>query len=246
MSRPRRTVGVIGGLGPEATLDFFAKVLAATPAERDQEHLHLIIDNDPEVPDRNDAVAGRGPSPAPRLAAMARRLEAAGADFLVMTCNAAHAFQDAIEDAVAVPLVSIVEETVAATLRRAPGAERVGLLAAEGALDAELYQRAFAARGVRALAPEGEARERFMAHMYAIKAGDKGATVRAGMLQLARELRAAGAGALVAGCTEVPLVLDESALDAVCPGMPLVASTDALVAATVAIALGRRPLPSPR
>ncbi|MEJ2289679.1 MAG: aspartate/glutamate racemase family protein, partial [Deinococcales bacterium] len=84
----RLTVGVLGGLGPEATLDFFAKVLARTPARTDQDHLHLLIDNDPGVPNRNDAVAGRGPSPGPRLATMARRLEAAGADFLVMVCNA--------------------------------------------------------------------------------------------------------------------------------------------------------------
>lgn len=243
--RTRLTVGVLGGLGPEATLDFFAKVLAATPARSDQEHLHLIIDDDPGVPDRNDAVAGRGPSPAPQLAAMARRLEAAGADFLVMVCNAAHAFQDAIEDAVAIPFVSIVDETVGAALARVPGARRVGVLAAEGALDAGLYQRALDARGAEALVPEGEDRALFMELMYAVKAGDKGEGARSGMLALARRLQRAGAEALIAGCTEVPLVLTQQALGAAGLALPLVASTDALVAATVAIALGERPLPAP-
>jgi len=245
MTQARRTVGVLGGLGPEATLDFFAKVLAATPARSDQDHLHLIIDDDPSVPNRNDAVAGRGPSPGPQLAAMARRLEAAGADFLVMVCNAAHAFQDSIERAVTVPFVSIVEEAADATLAGARGSlRRVGVLAAEGALDAGLYQQAFARRGVEALVPEGDARASFMELMYAIKAGDKGGTVRGGMLRLAQRLRETGAEALVAGCTEVPLVLTQADLDAAGMRLPLIASTDALVAATVAIGLGRRPLPA--
>ncbi len=241
MTSARRVVGVLGGLGPAATLDFFAKVLAATPAVRDQEHLHLILDVDPGVPDRNDAVAGRGPSPAPELAAMARRLEGAGADFLVMVCNAAHAFQDAIEEAVTVPFVSIVDETVQATLASRPEVRCVGVLAAEGALDAGLYQRAFAAHDVVVVVPEGEDRDVFMELMYAIKAGDTGDTVRAGMLRLARLLAEAGAQVLVAGCTEVPLVLSQEVLDAEGLGLPLVNSTDVLVASTVAIGLGERP-----
>jgi aspartate racemase len=103
-----KCVGVLGGLGPAATADFFSKVVMATPAAADQDHLHVIIDNNPKVPNRNEAVAGTGVSPAPVLAEMASRLETAGADFLVMVCNAAHAFQDAITDAVRVPFVSII------------------------------------------------------------------------------------------------------------------------------------------
>jgi len=239
----RLTVGVLGGLGPEATLDFFAKVLRHTPARTDQEHLHLLIDVDPSVANRNDAVAGRGPSPAPQLAAMAQRLEGAGADFLVMVCNAAHAFQDAILEATTVPFVSIIEETADATLARVPAARSVGVLAAEGALDAGLYQRAFAERGVGALVPEGDDRALFMELMYAIKGGDKGDDVRRGMVRLARRLHEAGAAALVAGCTEVPLVLQPESLEAAGLTMPLVNSTDVLVEATVAIARRQRPLP---
>ncbi len=245
MSAERLTVGVLGGLGPEATVDFFAKVLRSTPARTDQEHLHLLIDNDPSVPDRNDAVAGRGPSPGPHLARMARGLEQAGADFLVMVCNAAHAFQDAIEDAVSVPFVSIVEETAAATVALRPQARRVGVLAAEGALDAGLYRHAFASLGVEAVEPTGADRERFMELMYAVKAGDKGAAVQRGMLGLAGALARSGAGALVAGCTEVPLVLTQQALAGAGLTLPLVNSTDVLVRSTVDLALGRRPLPAP-
>lgn len=202
-----KIVGVIGGLGPEATLDFYAKVLALTPAARDQDHLHLIIDSNPGVPNRNEAVAGTGPSPGPILAEMAVRLERAGADFLVMACNAAHAFQGEITAAVSVPFVSIIEETVTATLGRSPNLERVGVLASSGCLDAKLYQNAFAQHGVKVFVPEGTERETFMSLLYRVKAGDKGAEVRKTMCALADSLIGWGAEAIVAGCTEVPLVL---------------------------------------
>lgn len=232
----QKTVGVIGGLGPEATLDFFAKVLARTPADSDQEHLHLLIDNNPKVPNRNEAVAGTGPSPGPLLATSALALEKAGADFLVMVCNAAHAFQEDITDAVDLPFVSIIEETVAATLAQLPGVKTVGVLASSGCLDAALYQSAFAERGVTALVPTGENRETFMTLLYRIKAGDK--EVGGDMLELANSLISQGAEAVIAGCTEVPLVLFERDLS-----VPLVNSTDVLVESTIAYATGTRMLP---
>lgn len=233
-----KTVGVLGGMGPEATLDFFAKLLAATGANSDQEHLHVLIDNNPKVPNRNEAVAGRGPSPGPALAEMARDLERAGADFLVMACNAAHAFEADIRAATPLPFVSLIEEAAQATLARRPGLERAGVLAAAGTLDAGLYERAFAARGVRASSPAGEARERFMALLYRIKAGDKGEEVRAAMRSLAGELLDAGAQVIVAGCTEVPLVLTQRDLPC-----PLVDATAVLAERTVMYAKGVLPLP---
>ena len=231
-TRKPLTVGVLGGLGPEATLDFYAKVIALTPATRDQEHLHLIIDSCPGVPNRNEAVAGTGPSPGPALAAMAKRLENAGADFLVMACNAAHAFQADIEAAVSVPFVSIIEETVRATMKRYPEVRKVGVLGSSGCLDSRLYQRAFARYGLEVVVPKGTERESFMKLLYRIKAGDKGAAVQAAMQNLAESLVAGGAEAVVAGCTEVPLVLGQDAL-----GVPLVDSSAVLAERTVDYAL---------
>ena len=229
----------MGGLGPEATLDFFAKVLAKTGAGTDQEGLHLLINNNPKVPNRNEAVANTGPSPGPMLAEMARALEGAGADFLVMVCNAAHAFQEDVTDAVDIPFVSIIKETVRATRQALPGVRSVGVLGSSGCLDAKLYQDAFAEHGVRVLEPEGAAREEFMTLLYRIKAGDKGEEVRAAMRRLAEGLVQEGAEAVVAGCTEVPLVLFESDLPC-----PLINSTDVLVDATIDYARGERALPS--
>jgi len=225
------TVGVLGGLGPEATLDFFARILDRTPATRDQDHLHLIIDNNPQVPNRNEAVAGSGPSPVPVLVEMAQRLERAGADFLVMPCNAAHAFVDAIREAISIPFLSIIEETRNGVMQRFPRIQCVGVLASTGCIDSDLYQKSFADVSVDVVVPVDRDREAFMEILYRIKSGDKAREVRRSMQSIARQLIDRGAEAIIAGCTEVPLVLD--GIDIPCP---LVNSTDVLVASTVAAA----------
>lgn len=226
-----KTIGVIGGMGPAATVDFFAKLIAATRAERDQDHLRILIDNNPRVPDRNAAIAGIGPSPGPHLAEAARGLERAGADCIVIACNTAHAFQGDIEAAVSIPLLSMIEATVDAAA--AGGAHRVGVLAADGCRRARLYQNAFAARGVDALFLAEEAQLDFMALLYRIKAGDVGEDVRRRMAAMALSLNARGAGAVIAACTEVPLVLSPDTL-----AIPIISSTDALVARAVEFARG--------
>ena len=233
----RRTVGVLGGLGPAATVDFLDKIVRATDAERDQDHVRLIVDVNPAVPCRNAAVAGRGPSPGPALAEMARGLQRAGADFLVMVCNAAHAFETDVRAATTLPFVSIVDETVREALRRRPGLQVAGVLASSGCLDAGLYEQTFARHGVRALSPGADGRAVFMDLLGRIKGGRVDEEVRAGMRSLARALIDQGAEILVAGCTEIPLVLDAGDVP-----VPLLNSTDVLVARTLAYASGE-PLP---
>ena len=232
MSGAERTIGVLGGMGPAATLDFLAKLQRATPAVTDQDHLHLLVDINPRVPDRNAALAGTGPSPGPVLARMAAGLEDAGADGLVMVCNSAHAFAADIRAALRrAPLLSLIDETVIAVHRDHPEVRRVGLLAAAACLDARLYQDAFAPEGVAVIAPQGELRTRFMALLYRIKAGNVGAESRGEMRAIAESLVGLGAELIVSGCTEAPLVLGPADLTA-----PLVDSTDVLVAASLAFA----------
>ncbi len=233
------TVGVLGGLGPEATLDFYAKLLRATPATSDQDHLRVLMDVNPQVPDRNAALAGTGPSAAPALVGMARGLEGAGADFLVLVCNTAHAYAPDIRAAVRIPFVSLIEETADEVART--GARRVGLLAADGALRAALYQTALAERSLDVLTLSAPQQARFMDLMYCIKAGHTGPDERAEMRGLTALLLGQGARVILAGCTEVPLVLDQGDLS-----VPLVSSTDVLVQRTVAYARGEAPLPNAR
>jgi aspartate racemase len=231
----RRVVGVIGGMGPDATVDFFAKLVAATRADSDQDHLRIVIDNDPGVPDRTAAIEGRGESPAPRLAAMARGLVAQGAELLVMPCNSAHAFADAVRAAAGpVPFLDLIETTVAATRERLPGVAAVGLLATDGALAARLYQDAFEAAGVRALVPLGDDQRTVMEAIYAVKRGAADDAVRARLRLVAERLAAAGAEAIVAACTEVPLLMAEGDVRHDGGVLPFVSSTDELVRRTLA------------
>lgn len=239
MSNTERIAGVMGGLGPEATVDFMARVLALTPAGRDQDHIHLIVDQNPGVPNRQEAILRGAQDPSPALKAMAARLESAGADFVVMPCNAAHAFQPAIEEALTIPFVSIVDVTVDGVRAQADGP--VGLMATPAGIEAGTYQQAMRAiDGEPLLVFDDDQREAFMALVYAIKAGERGDAIAAGMKSLADALIERGAGVLIAGCTEIPLVLGPDDVD-----VPLVVSTDELARRTIQLARGERALPKP-
>jgi aspartate racemase len=224
-----KTVGVIGGLGPYATLDFFERVLNRTRAQHEQDHLRLIIDNNTRVPDRNAFMRGDGPSPAPALAASAKGLQDVGADFIVMACNTTHAWEAEIRAAISVPFLSMVKETAEVVADLRP--EAVGVLAVDACLKAGLYQNALAAAGVKPLLLNTDSQKTFMELIYRIKFGDSGDTVKRAMTTLARKLEAQGAEVIIAGCTEIPIVLTADDIEG-----ELVSSTDVLVERTIVFA----------
>ncbi len=191
----------------------------------------MLVDHNPHVPDRTRAILGKGGEPGPVLATMARQLERSGAELMVMPCNTAHAFQGDIEAAISIPFVSIIDETVAACA----GCSAVGLLATRGCLVSNIYQDALSAAGIEAIVTSDDETDDLAGLIATIKKGDCGLHVGAGMKGLAETLVGNGAQAVIAGCTEIPLVLDQSMLD-----VPLFSSTDILAEATVAYALGKR------
>ena len=219
------TVGVLGGMGPAATTQFIARVQALTPVKSEQDHLRLIIDCNPHVPDRNAAATAGGASPADVLAQMARGLQSAGAQMLVMPCNAAHAYASDIAAAVSIPFLNLID---AVADEAAAGGGAVGLLAADACLEAGLYQDAFADRGAALILPTAAEETQFMTLLYRIKSGDVGAGVRNAMAELAENLIARGAQGVIAGCTEVPLVLSPADLP-----VPLADSIEILAVRTV-------------
>jgi aspartate racemase len=223
-------------MGPDATVDFMAKVIAFTDAGRDQDHVRMLVDHNPHVPNRQDAILGDGEDPGPALAAMAARLEAGGAEFLVMPCNTAYVFQDAILDAVRIPLISIITESVRSAA--AGGANAIGLLATDGCIRAGVYQRGIESVGLSAVLPSADELDEAMSLIKKIKAGDLRPETGANMARLAAELVSRGADAIIAGCTEIPLVLGQADVS-----VPLVSSTDVLAAKTVKLATGAEPLP---
>ncbi len=221
-----RTIGVIGGMGPAATADFLARLVVAAGAARDSDHPRVLVDSNPQVPDRNAARAGTGPSPGPALAAMARGLVTQGASVLAMPCNAAHGWAGAIEAEVAgeAQFVGIIEAAATALA----GARTVGIMAVGATLDARLYQDRLAAAGVATIDCD---RMVVQPLVNAIKAGDVGSEVREGLAREAARLAAAGADAVLAACTEIPLVLRAADVP-----VRFVDATAALVAATLAAA----------
>ena len=202
-----KVIGVLGGLGPCATLDLFEKILRLTPARRDQDHLRVIIDSNAKIPDRSPAILGQGEDPTPALVATAVNLEQAGAEVLVIPCNTAHAFYDAVAASVSIPVLHIMEEVASAVRRDRSEVRRVGVLATRATIVARLYQRAFATIGVEVLAPDAAGQEVVTRAIYGVKAGTLEAETTAAVARVAQDLVARGAGVIVLGCTELPFVL---------------------------------------
>lgn len=216
-----RTIGILGGMGPAATADFLQRLVTAIAAPRDEDHPRILIDSSPNVPDRNAARAGNGPSPGPALAAMARGLVASGAEILAMPCNAAHGWA---ADITAAPFISMIEAAAAQARAHAP--TKIGLIAIGATLDARLYHNALS--GIDILECD---RTIVQPAVTAIKSGDKSPQIHAALTAEATRLTTAGAQVIIAACTEVPLVLTQSDVS-----VPLVDATAALVTAVIAAA----------
>ncbi len=203
-----RTIGILGGMGPLATADLYHKIILATPAHRDQDHLHVIIDADPAIPDRSAALRGEGPDALPGLLASARRLEGAGADFITIPCNTAHAFLPALRPRLAIPIVDMIAETAERVRRDYPAARRIGILAYRGTIEAGLYHHALRERGLEPLGPTPERQRRLVdAAIEAVKGNDTRPIVGNWLAEAGRGLVEDGAEVLLAACTEIPIVL---------------------------------------
>lgn len=213
-------VGVIGGVGPLATAYFLDKVVRLTRAERDQDHVDLVVFNHASIPDRTAYVVGTldwdgalPQDPGPVMADDARRLEAFGADFLVLPCNTAHTFTDEIARSVTVPLLSIVDETIDEAQRRVPDLARAGILATTGTLRCGVYDRVLAERGIAPVHPGDADQETVMAIIYEqVKAGRP--VDLAALRGVVQRLADDGAQVVLLGCTELSVVAqDEGLLD---------------------------------
>lgn len=198
----RKVIGVIGGMGPLSTADLFEKIILHTKAACDQEHLRVLIDSNTGIPDRTAAILYGGADPVPELAASARGLERQGAELLLMPCNTAHYFYDAVQASVSVPVLHMIRLTARALKKR--GVETAGLLATDGTVQAGVYQRCFEGAGVRLLIPDAAGQRAIMDLAYqGVKAGRwdyDTASARAAMEALLRQ----GAETLILGCTELP------------------------------------------
>jgi aspartate racemase len=224
-------LGVIGGMGPLATADFFAKLLAATPATGDAGHVPVLILSDPRIPPRSPAILGDGESPLPALRATRDKLVSAGATFLAMPCNTAHFWHAELAADCPVPFLSIIDATCDEIAARAAPGDAVGIIATRATLATHLYDSRLAARGYLPRMPDDLALHNII--LPAIDLVKAGKTTEGGRLLLPaiEQFIARGARAVVLACTETPMALDavDSPLRCYC-----IDSTAALARACVA------------
>ncbi|MEO0382098.1 MAG: amino acid racemase [Pseudomonadota bacterium] len=221
-----RTVGVLGGMGPEATLLFMQRVLAAVSAKDDADHIPLLVDQNPQVPSRIAAlIEGKGTDPTPVLTAMAKRLETAGAQGLVMPCNTAHAYAGVIQTAVGIPFLSMVEATAKAISKLYPNA-KVGMLASPAVNLAAVFDPAFETNGLTPLYAQDQ--DALLSAIRQLKRDGNDPSARATTLRMAKALCAQGADVVLVGCSEFSMLTQDIAAQ-----MPVIDSLDVLVSATV-------------
>lgn len=209
------TIGVLGGMVPEATNRLCALITQLTPVSKDQDHIPVITFNNSLIPPRVGAISGMGESPVPEMVRTARVLERAGADLLVMPCNLAHYFIDEVQRGVRIPILNMIEETVGFIVTTHPGLHTLGLLASTPTIENGLYEKSFAGQQRVVLSPDASDQEaKVMEAIYGqhgIKSGYK-AEPRELLMEAARKLVLRGSQLIIAGCTEVSIVLEQGSL----------------------------------
>lgn len=202
----KQAVGVIGGVGPMATVYYMQRVIEMTKAGCDQEHINMLVFNDCDIPDRTAFITEKSPdNPLPVMVEDAKRLEAAGCAFVVIPCNTAHYFYDELERAVEIPVVNIVEETIRYAKARVQDLSCVGIMATTGTIVTGTYQKYAERAGLSFAVPDEDEQDLLMQIIYdGVKAGKP--VPRADFDRVANHLRAKGAQCLILGCTELSVL----------------------------------------
>lgn len=229
----RRRVGILGGMGPEATVLLMQKVIDAVPAEDDADHIPLLVDQNPQVPSRiARLLEGTGADPAPALLSMAERLQGAGAEALAMPCNTAHHYAQQIAAAVDIPLLDMVSLAVSEAADRVGGTGRVGILCSPAVRRVGLFDAALAEKGMEPAYPRDEAA--LLAAIRQIKAEGPVALARATLAAASSDLFSDGAEVQLIACTEFSLISS-----AVPEGVLAIDTLDRLVSEIISFSMGQ-------
>ncbi|MFM0667526.1 cysteate racemase [Paraburkholderia sediminicola] len=233
-------VGVVGGVGPAATVDFMQKIVRNTPANRDQDHIRLLIEQNPQIPDRTENLIGDGPDPTISLYATCKKLESGDADLIAIPCNTAHAFVERIQPYLGIPIVNMLTVTVRHLRETFPLLRSVGVLATSGTIASGVYEKALESEGLRQIVPRADLQARVMEAIYGkegVKAGFTTGQCLDDVSAAIDGLIAEGVEAIILGCTELPLLLPrKSFVGTTGTRVSLVDPTDVLAQQCVALA----------
>lgn len=202
----KKAIGIIGGMGPMATCDLMKKIIDNTVAEKDQEHIRLFVDSNTNIPDRTAAILGKGADPRPAMIESAVKLQAMGADLLIVPCNTAHYFRDDVQSAVDVPILNMQLETARALHRQ--GITAAAVLATDGTVQSGLYDRALKAAGITPVYPDAREQKLIMSLIYDYVKAGKEFTELDKIHAMVQHLQAQGAQGLILGCTELPIAFE--------------------------------------
>ncbi|PSW21168.1 aspartate/glutamate racemase family protein [Photobacterium sanctipauli] len=202
-----RKLGILGGMGPLATVEFMQKIIAQTPASSDQQHIPMLVSNNPQIPDRTAFLISNGEDPYPVLKQGMEQLEQAGAECIVIPCNTAHYWYPRLSNGCRVHTISILDSVVTEAQHR--GYRKVGIMATTATMTTRMYETKLAQKQIASVAPNPVQQEAVMAGIYAVKAGDveKGHQL---MKPVFDDLIEKGADAIILGCTEIPVALAET------------------------------------
>jgi aspartate racemase len=212
--RPFR-LGVVGGVGPAATVDFLQKLVRSTPARRDQDHLRVLVEQNPQIPDRTEHLVGQGVDPTLALYATCKKLQAGEADLIAIPCNTAHAFVERIQPHLDIPIMNMLTVTVSHVRESFPMLRKVGLLATNGTIASGIYRRALEEQGLTEVVPQPEFQTRVMTAIYGlrgVKAGFTSGECLDDICAAIDHLISQGVEVIILGCTELPLLFSHREL----------------------------------
>jgi aspartate racemase len=207
----KKTIGILGGMGPEATVYMFNLIVELTRAGKDQDHITTVIYNNPETPDRTEAILRGGKSPVPALIKGASLLKDTGADFLIIPCVTAHYFLPEVMKHISIPFISLLDVVLDAILTHPAKPKRIGLIATSGTVESGLFQKLLETDGLEVITPRNQEQKVVMDTIYGengIKRGCK-TEPKERLKVVSENLIKNGSEAIIAGCTEIPLVLQQ-------------------------------------
>lgn len=203
-----KILGIIGGMGPLSAVKLFERIVLLTDANCDQEHLRIFIDNNTSIPDRTDYILGKIiEDPREQLIQSAQKLQATGADYLVICCNTAHYFYEDLVQSVDIPILNMIEEAAKYIVNEYKGIKDIGLLSTEGTAKVLVYDNIFKKYGINVIKPSIENQEHITNMIYNIKKGIPNNDL-SGFYIAMEEIRSKGANVFIAGCTELSLAID--------------------------------------
>lgn len=203
-----KILGIIGGMGPLATVKFFENIVLLTRANRDQDHIHILIDNNTSIPDRTDYILGIDKeNPKNELIKSAKNLQLMGANYLVMPCNTAHKFYDEIVKEVNIPFLNMIEETAKSIKRQNPHIKKIGLLSTEGTIKSKIYDHIFERYNMKITNLSREKQKYITELIYNIKKGIHQKNINK-VYEAIEELKEKDVEIIIAGCTEVSVAMD--------------------------------------